>query len=140
MTNKPTVIMTKFIDFMKRQFLANVTQANFTSAAEKHTIKANFMPRKITHSENQASSKNKVITQCTQHRPCCLRGTVRPIKQFKWTEHTSMTGVATMGLDTLSASPRHTPDQTAYRDLLDAVPLLRQLRSAARPCTVASGF
>ncbi len=28
--------------------------ANFTSAAEKHTIKANFMPRKITHSENQA--------------------------------------------------------------------------------------
>ena len=62
-------------------------------------------------------------TQCAQYRPCCFRG---PIKQFKLTEHTSITGVATTRLDTLSASPRHAPDQTAYRDLVDAVPLLPQ--------------
>ena len=34
--------------------------------------------------------------------------------------------MCSVGLDTLSASPRHAPDQTAYRDLVDAVPLLPQ--------------
>ena len=75
-----------------------------------------------------------MITQCTQYRLCCFR---RPINQFKWTEHTSITGVATTGFDTPSASPRHAPYQTAYRDLVDAVPL--PLRAAVRACTVAKG-
>ncbi len=62
------------------------------------------------HSQNQAYPPNKVITQCTQYvqSPCCFGG---PRKQFKWTEHTSITGVATTGLDTLSVSPRQNQNQ-----------------------------
>ncbi len=50
--------------------------------------------------------------------------------------------MATTGLDTLSASPRPAPDQTAYRDLVDAVPLLPQdtLMATVRACTVAGVF
>ncbi len=76
-----------------------------------------------------------MITQYTQNHPCCFRG---PIKQFKWTEHTSITGVATTGPDTLSASPRRALDQTAYRDLVDAIH--SSPRAAVRACTVAGWF
>ncbi len=41
--------MTKFINLMKKQFLV----VKISQVQEKK-IKANFMPRKITHSENQA--------------------------------------------------------------------------------------
>ena len=43
--------------------------ANFTRAAEKDTIKANFLPRKITHSENQACPpKTKHASDHTVHK------------------------------------------------------------------------
>ncbi len=42
--------MTKFINFMKQQFLV----VQISQVQLKNTQKANFMPRKITHLENQA--------------------------------------------------------------------------------------
>ncbi len=103
---------------MKRQFLVvQISQVQL----KKHTIKANFpglasCPGRLHIRKTKLTPQNKVITQCTQYRPCYFRG---PIKQFKRTEHTLITGVATTGLDTLSASPRNDPGQTAYIDLVN---------------------
>ncbi len=50
-----------------------------------------------------------------------------PRKITHWCGHHGHHGTRyTTGLDTLSALPTHAPDQTAYRDLVDAVPLLPQ--------------
>ncbi len=95
------------------------------------------MPRKITHSENQAYPPKQSDHTVHTISPMLFQS---PIMQFKWTEDTSITGVATTGLDTLSASARHAPDQTAYRDLVDALPLQTSLRAAVRACTFAVGF
>ncbi len=62
------------------------------------------MPRKITHSENQAYSPKQ--SDSTVHTISFMLFPWSPIEQFKWTKHTSITNVATTGLHTLSASPK----------------------------------